>query len=153
MDEVPITFDIPVSRTAGKTGTTTASICTTGNEKSSLTVVLSCQANGQKMPPMVIFKKKTLPKEMFPVEVIIKVNQKGWTDDDRMSEWLREVYAERPNGFFHTSPSLLIYDSMRSNLTKTVHTQVKPTNSEPAISRTDQRTPAIRYWCQQGVQG
>ncbi|KAJ0062147.1 hypothetical protein NL108_016318 [Boleophthalmus pectinirostris] len=28
-----------------------------------------------------------------------------------MSDWLREVYLKRPDGFFHTSPSLLICDS------------------------------------------
>ena len=66
MDEVPLTFGIPVIRTVERTGTSAVSIRTTGNEKSSLTVVLACLANGQKLPPMVIFKRKTLPKENFP---------------------------------------------------------------------------------------
>ena len=78
MDEVPLTFDIPLNRTVKKTGTSAVNIRTTGNEKSSFTVVLGCQANGQKLPPMVIFKRKTLPKENFPVGVIIKANPKGW---------------------------------------------------------------------------
>ena len=87
MDEVPLTFDIPVNRTVEKTGTSMVStICTTGNEKSSFTVVLGCQANGQKLPPMVIFKRKTLPKEKFPAGVIIKANPKGWMDEEKMSE-------------------------------------------------------------------
>ena len=67
MDEVPLTFDIPVNRTVEKTGTSTVSIHTTGNEKSSFIVVLGCQANGQKLPPMVIFKRKT-----------VKRNVSGW---------------------------------------------------------------------------
>lgn len=133
MDEVPLTFDIPVNHTVEKTGTSTISIRTTGNEKSSFTVVLGCQANGQKLPPMVIFKRKTLPKEKFPAGVIIKANPKGWMDEEKMSEWLREVYVKRPDGFFHKSPSLLICDSMRTHLTDTVKTQVKQTNSELAI--------------------
>lgn len=133
MDEVPLTFDIPVNRTVEKTGTSTVSIRTTGNEKSSFTVVLGCQANGQKLPPMVIFKRKTLPKEKFPAGVIIKANPKGWMDEERMSEWLREVYVKRPDGFFHKSPSLFICDSMRAHLTDTVKTQVKQTNSVLAI--------------------
>ena len=58
------------------------------------TVVLGCQANGQKLPPMVIFKRKTLPKEKFPAGVIIKANPKGWMDEEKMSEWLREIYVE-----------------------------------------------------------
>lgn len=133
MDEVPLTFDIPVNRTVEKTGTRTVSIRTTGNEKSSFTVVLGCQANGQKLLPMVIFKRKTLPKEKFPAGVIIKANPKGWMDEEKMSEWLREIYVKRPDGFFHKSPSLLICDSMRAHLTDAVKNKVKQTNSELAI--------------------
>ena len=88
MDEVPLTFDIPVNRTVERTGTSAVSIRTTGNEKSSLTVVLGCQANGQKLPPMVIFKRKTLPKENFLAGVSIKANPKGWMDEEMMSDWL-----------------------------------------------------------------
>ena len=113
IDKVPLTFDIAVNRTVEKTGTRTVSIRTTGNEKSSFTVVLGCQANGQKL---VIFKRKTLPKEKFPAGVMIRVNPKGWMDEEKMSEWLREIYVERPDGFFHKSPSLLICDTMRAHL-------------------------------------
>ena len=133
MDEVPLTFDIPVNRTVEKRGTSTVSIRTTGNEKSSFTVVLACHANGQKLPPMVIFKRKTLPKENFPVGVVIKVNPKGWMDEEKMSEWLREIYVKRPGGFFHTVPSLLIFDSMRAHFTDVVKKQVKQTNSVLAV--------------------
>ena len=133
MDEVPLTFDIPVNRTVERTGTSAVNIRTTGNEKSSLTVVLACQANGQKLPPMIIFKRKTLPKEKFPAGVIIKANPKGWMDEEMMSDWLREVYVKRPDGFFHKSPSLLIYDSMRAHLTDVVKAKVKKTNSELCV--------------------
>ncbi|XP_007245626.3 pogo transposable element with KRAB domain isoform X1 [Astyanax mexicanus] len=133
MDEVPLSFDIPVNCTVEATGTNSVSIHATEYEKSSFTVVLSCQANGQKLPPMVIFKSKTLPKETFPSGVIVKANPKGWMDEEMMSEWLREVYANRSNGFFHQSPSLLICDSMHAHLNDTVKTQVQQTNSELAI--------------------
>lgn len=88
MDKVPLTYDIPMNRTVEKTGSSTVNVCTTGNEKSSFTVVLACQGNGQKLPPMVIFKRKTLPKENYPAGVVIKVNPKGWMDEEKMSEWL-----------------------------------------------------------------
>ena len=133
MDEVPLTFDIPVNHTVERTGTSAVNIRTTGNEKSSLTVVLACQANGQKLPPMIIFKRKTLPKEKFPAGVIIKANPKGWMDEEMMSDWLREVYVKRPDRFFHKSPSLLIYDSMRAHLTDVVKAKVKKTNSELCV--------------------
>lgn len=90
MAEVSLTFDILVNRTVEKTGTSTVSIRTTGNEKSSFTVVLGCQANGQKLPPMVIFKRKPLPKEKFPASVIIKANTKGWMDKKMSERSLRQ---------------------------------------------------------------
>ncbi|XP_076740000.1 pogo transposable element with KRAB domain isoform X2 [Maylandia zebra] len=133
MDEVPLTFDIPVSHTVEKKGTSTVAIRTTGYEKSSFTVVLGCHANGQKLPPMVIFKRKTLPKEKFPAGLIIKANVKGWMDEEMMKEWLREVYERRPGGFFHASPSLLICDSMRAHLTADVKKLVKQMNCELAV--------------------
>ena len=74
MNEVPLTFDIRVNRTIERTGASAVSIQTTGNERSSLTVVLGCQANGQKLPPMIISKRKILTKENFTAGVIIKAN-------------------------------------------------------------------------------
>uniref|UniRef100_A0A8C7WSV8 DDE-1 domain-containing protein n=1 Tax=Oryzias sinensis TaxID=183150 RepID=A0A8C7WSV8_9TELE len=133
MDEVPLTFDIPVSHTVEKTGTSTIAIRTTGHEKSAFTVVLGCQADVQKLSPMVIFKRKTIPKEKFPAGVIVKANEKGWMDEGKMKEWLSEVYVKRPGGFFHASPSLLICDSMRAHLTDAVKKQVKQVNSELAV--------------------
>ncbi|KAJ1178649.1 hypothetical protein NDU88_003891 [Pleurodeles waltl] len=100
MDEVPLTLDIPVNHTVEKKGTSTVSIRTTGHEKSAFTV-LGCHGNGQKLPRIVIFKRKTLPKEKFPAGIIVKTNQKGWMDEEKMREWLREVDVKRPDGFFH----------------------------------------------------
>ena len=54
MDEVPLTFDIPMNNTVEKTGKSVITIQTTGNEKLAFTVVLGCWADGQKLPPMVI---------------------------------------------------------------------------------------------------
>uniref|UniRef100_A0AAQ5WZQ5 HTH CENPB-type domain-containing protein n=2 Tax=Amphiprion ocellaris TaxID=80972 RepID=A0AAQ5WZQ5_AMPOC len=122
-----------VNHTVEKMGTSTVAIRTTAHEKSAFTVVLGCHANGQKLPPMVIFKRNTLPKEKFPAGVIVKANQKGWMDEEKMKEWLSEVYVKRPHGFFHASPSLLICDSMRVHLTATVKNQVQQMNSELAI--------------------
>ena len=108
-----------------KTGKSVVTIQMTGNEKPTFTVVLSCQADGQKLSPMVIFKRKTLPKEKFLTGVTIKTNPKGWMNKEMMSAWLREVYVKRPDGFFHMSKFLLIYDSMHAHLTDSVKAQVK----------------------------
>ena len=44
---------------------------TTGCEKLRLTVMLAATADGRKLPPLLILKRKTLPKsEAFPKDVI-----------------------------------------------------------------------------------
>uniref|UniRef100_A0A3B3BHW9 HTH CENPB-type domain-containing protein n=1 Tax=Oryzias melastigma TaxID=30732 RepID=A0A3B3BHW9_ORYME len=157
MDEVPLTFDIPVSHTVEKKGTSTVATRTTGYEKALFTVVLGCHANGQKLPPMVIFKRKTLPKETFPAGVIIKANEKGWMDKDMMKEWLKQVYVRRPGGFVHTSPPLLICDSMRAHLTADVKQTVKQMNATLAVipggspTAECRREPAIQSEAASGV--
>ena len=82
MDEVPLTFDIPMNRTVEKKGTSSITIRTTGHEKSSFTVVLACTASGRKLPPMMIFKRKTAIKEKLPSGVIVHNNEKGWMDNN-----------------------------------------------------------------------
>ncbi|KAF4794406.1 pogo transposable element with KRAB domain-like protein [Turdus rufiventris] len=133
MDEVPLTFDMPLTKTVERTGTATVPVRTTGNEKTSFTVVLSVLSNGQKLPPMVIFKRETLPEETFPAGIIVEVNPKGRMDEEIMKNWLAEVYVQRPDGFFHASPALLVYDSMRAHKTKSVKALVEKMNSELAV--------------------
>ena len=82
---------------------------------------------------MVIFKRKTLPKETFPAGVVIKANEKGWMDEEMMKEWLRQVYVRRPGVFFHASPSLLICDSKRAHLTADVKNMVNQMNAVLAV--------------------
>lgn len=68
MDEVPLTFDLPMGRTAAEKGENTISVRTTGHEKSHFTVVLPCCADGTKLPSVIIFKRKTPTKDVFPPE-------------------------------------------------------------------------------------
>ena len=62
MDETPMTFDLPASRTIDTKGNRTIQIRTTGHEKTHFTVVLSCMVDGTKLKPMVIVKRKRIPK-------------------------------------------------------------------------------------------
>ena len=77
-----MTFDIPQNLTVEKIGTKTIAIKTTGHEKSPMTVMLGCQSDGSKLPPMVIFKRKTLPREKIPAGIIVKANQKGYVNKE-----------------------------------------------------------------------
>lgn len=63
MDETPMNFDMPPTRRVSPSGERTIHIKTTGNEKNHFTVVFSCLADGTKLMPVIIFKRKAMPKE------------------------------------------------------------------------------------------
>ena len=90
MDDVPVNFDIPSYYTVDQKGTKDIKITTTGHEKCSFTVVLCVTANGGKLPPMVIIKRKTLHKGDIPKEIVVRVNPQGWMNKELMIEWLEE---------------------------------------------------------------
>ena len=79
-DQTPLTFDLPSATTVALKGSRTVSINTTGNEKNRFTVMLACTADGGKLPPFIIFKRKTLPKG-------VKCDCKG------SGQWLDGRYA------------------------------------------------------------
>lgn len=133
MDEVPLTFDLPLTRTVNKTGASSVLLKTTGHERTHFTCVLACTASGQKLQPMVIFKRITMPKEQLPKGIVVKVNTKGWMIEGLMKEWLTECYGKRPGGFFHRKKALLVLDSMRAHITDSVKAAIKKTNSIPAV--------------------
>lgn len=62
MDEMPLTFDMQPNHTINNTGEKAAKIRMTRNEKNCTTVVLVFAGEGLKFRPMVIFKRKTVPK-------------------------------------------------------------------------------------------
>jgi hypothetical protein len=65
MDEIPLTFDVPSNKTVDVKGAKTIIIKTSCNEKMCYTVVLACCADGTKLPPLLIFKRKILPKDVI----------------------------------------------------------------------------------------
>lgn len=66
MDEVPVPFDLFYGRTVALKGSDCVKIDTTGHEKAYFTVVLCVTATGEKLPPTLIFKKKTHSERRFP---------------------------------------------------------------------------------------
>ena len=111
-DQTPLMFDKPYSTSINATGAKTVTINTTGNEKNRFTVMLACTADGGKLPPFVIFKRKTLPKNVkWPEGILIRCQDKGWMDDTLMRDWIKNVWGKRPGGY--TKRSLLVLASFR----------------------------------------
>ena len=79
MEEVPSSFDVPSNKTVDFKGSKTVTIKTSGYEKSHFITVLACCADGTKLPPLLIFKRKTFPKESIPPDIFIHVHLRaGW---------------------------------------------------------------------------
>ena len=111
-DQTPLTFDLPSEMTVAKTGSKSVNMITTGNEKNRFTVMLACTADGQKLMPYVIFKRKTMPKDIFPPGIIVRVQEKGWMNDSLMKDWVKCVWGKR-NGGLRRKRSLLVLDAFR----------------------------------------
>ena len=71
MDETPVWFDMPTSKTVDSVGAKTVLLKTTGHVKTRFTVILACLADGTKLQRMVVFKRKTMPKDKFPAGVVV----------------------------------------------------------------------------------
>ena len=58
-DQTPLTFDIVTNSTVAEKGNKSVPILTTGHDKDRFTVMLACLGDGTKLPPYVVFKRKT----------------------------------------------------------------------------------------------
>jgi transposase-like protein len=133
MDETPMCFDMPGNRTLDKVGNKTVFVRTTGHEKTHFTVVLCCLADGTKLQPMVIFKRKTIPKnETFPSGVIVHCHSKGWMDEAGILLWLEKVWGNRPGGLL-LKPAMLVWDQFRAHLTDPVKKKLNELRTHQAV--------------------
>ena len=75
-------FEENLPQTMAFKGTDTVTIKSSGNEKNRFTVMLGAYGDGKKMRPYIIFKRKTLPKNVvWPSGVIVRCQSKGWMDE------------------------------------------------------------------------
>jgi len=131
MDETPLSFDMPSPVTIEKRGSKTVGIKTTGHERTNFTVILGCLADGTKLPAMCIFKLKTIPRDVFPLNVIIRVNEKGWCNEHEMHYWINNVWTRRSE--VAKPESLLVLDSFRGHLMDSVKFHFKENNTHLAV--------------------
>ena len=79
------------TETVGAKGAETVAVRTSGQEKTHLTVVLACCADGTKLPPVIIFTRKMFLKETIPSGVNVRVHEKGWMNEEGMKIWFNKV--------------------------------------------------------------
>jgi hypothetical protein len=118
-DETPVFFDMPANTTLDTKGSKSVLVKTTGHEKLKITVMLSVLADGRKLTPFVILRRKNLPKEKLPAGIIF--NEKGWMTEKLMVEWLKEVCHRRP-GALPKRRGMLVLCAFKGHLTEKVKT-------------------------------
>jgi hypothetical protein len=90
-DQTSVFFDMLESTTVNSAGERTVQIRTMGAEKQCCTVMLTITANGQKLPPHVVFKHKMMAKK-FPQGIIVHVQESGWMTEDLVNDWIKSVW-------------------------------------------------------------
>src|SRR5438128_2410424 len=115
MDETPLTIDLLGNLTIDECGTRTVNIRTTGHERSHFTVVLTCMADETKLPPLIIFKLKNVPRANFPSDVFVRANPSGWMNEIEMAWWIDNIWTMRAP--FSKPQSLLVMDSFSAHIT------------------------------------
>ena len=85
-DEMAFYLGMPPNYTEKK-GVKEVLMKTTGCKKLRLAVMLAATADGRKLPPLLILKRKTLHKsEAFPRDVIVRAQEKEWMTEELMLE-------------------------------------------------------------------
>lgn len=130
-DQTPLCFDMPRNTTVEEKGARSVIIRTSGAEKQRCTVMLAVTADGRKLPPYVILKRKTLPKGNFPRGVHVRVQEKGWMTADLMVDWIKTVWGRRPGGLLY--PSMLVLDSFRGHLVERVREKFRELRTDIAV--------------------
>ena len=131
-DQTSLTFDLPSEKTVTIKGARSVIMRSTGNEKNRFTVMLGCMADGTKLPPYVVFKRKTMPKDKFPTGMIVRVQEQGWFNDSIMDDWLKTVWMKRKGGL-EKQRSMLVLDAFRCHTTDNVKSKLKRSNTHLVV--------------------
>ncbi|KAK3920835.1 Pogo transposable element with KRAB domain [Frankliniella fusca] len=123
-DQTPLYSDMPRRTTINEKGKKTIRMKTTGNEKTRFTVMLIITADGRKLPPYVVYKRKTILKGNFPLGAHVRAHETGTFTEDITSEWLGTVWARRPGALLNKQ-SMLVLDSFRVHLTDHIKAQMQ----------------------------
>lgn len=131
-DETPVYFDMPLNRTVTETGAKEVKMVSTGYEKHRVTVMLCVTADGNKLPPYIILNRKTIPKDKFPEDVIVRAQPKGWMTSELMEDWVKVVWNRRPSAL-RKPPNMLVLDAFKGHTTDQIKNLLKRENCELVV--------------------
>jgi hypothetical protein len=94
--------------------------------------MLTIIADGRKLAPYEIFKRKTMPTGKFPPGIHVRVQEKGWMDTAMVQDWIKTVWNKRPGALLRR-PALLVWDSFRGYLGPNTIKQLSDVKTDVAI--------------------
>ncbi|GBC51640.2 pogo transposable element with KRAB domain [Rhizophagus irregularis DAOM 181602=DAOM 197198] len=116
MDKIPVWFDMARNFTINTKREKTVHICGIDNENNQFTVVLTCAADGTRLPPICIFKGKQMPRgEKAPPSVVVWVQENRWMKIELMKCYINYLNCMR------SSNSQSRFPAMMDNLRKEWH--------------------------------
>ncbi|CAI7903507.1 unnamed protein product [Closterium sp. NIES-54] len=123
-DQTPLFLEMPAERTLEMKGARTVHVRSVGYEKERVTVMLAVTTSGLKLPPYVVFKRKTIPKVPIPAGVVVRAQDKGWMDKSLVQDWITQVMVPFLKPLRESTgrrrEALIVLDSYRSHLTEVV---------------------------------
>ena len=126
-------MDVPSNKTVDVKGAKTITVKTSGRDKTHYMVVLSCCADGTKLPPILISKRKNMPEEAIPRGVIVQfITKDEWMDENDMKIRIEKVWSKRPGGPLK-KPALLQLDQFRAHITEAIKKRFKEEKTHLAI--------------------
>jgi hypothetical protein len=99
-----------------------------GNEKERIAVMLGVLVDGRKLPPYVILRRKTMPKEKLPADQVFWCQEKGWMTNELMMDWIKVVWKQRP-GTVLNKRGMLVLDAFK-HLTQQVKEEMRKANTD-----------------------
>ncbi|CAI7885863.1 unnamed protein product [Closterium sp. NIES-54] len=122
-DQTPLWLEMPANTTVDQTGVRSVPIRSAGYQKERVTMMLACTADGMKLRPWVVFKRKTVPKG------------NGWMDANGVIQWLEECVKPflKPGFGRHARSSMVVLDSYRGHLTEGVKEKFRELDCVPAV--------------------
>ncbi len=101
------------------------------------TVILGCMADSSKLLHVIIFKLKNKPREEFPNGVFIRINEKGWINEEKMIWWINNIWSKRSSDQLSNPKSLLILDSFREHLVNSVKERLNEIHTNMVVISRD----------------
>ncbi len=131
-DETPVWVEVDTPTTIERTGSSEVSVRTFGGGKTRVSVMLTARADGKKLKPMVVLKrKKPLPEleQEFRRDLLISYQSKGWFDQK-----MTETFLERQIGqSMFGERRLLVWDSYSCHISHTTKSKMAKMKIDSAV--------------------